>query len=407
MINSVRPSILITSILLVFFSVIDLDRIGIDFFQFYFKVICSLIFFILFFCCTFTKGSILKTKNTIIPFSYFLFAMISLFWSYDLDASIISIFGVGSILTAYLYYINNKTEKVELALAFHAASLIFILISFILTPFFTSSFYDLLQGKMRYSGLSYGAHAIARVSVMLYICTIYLYSINRIGKALLIFSVVVSFMVVYATDSRQAYVGVFVSTFLYFYFVFSMSKYKYLCYVLSAIILYLTVSLVLLGNQVSTNSLSLISRSGSIEEIWTLTGRTDIWSAVIDIILERPFTGYGFGAGSSVLEQSYSTLHGWTTGSSHNSLLHMSMELGIVISLLVHLHMVKTTILCLVKRDLFFSSILSFMIVLGLIERSFSGNVDYMFIFYLLSLSLIKNESTTRIVSVNPKYIRV
>lgn len=47
--------------------------------------------------------------------------------------------------------------------------------------------------------------------------------------------------------------------------------------------------------------LSFISRSGSAEEVASATGRTVIWSAVLDMWAEKPLLGYGFASSQRLL----------------------------------------------------------------------------------------------------------
>lgn len=47
--------------------------------------------------------------------------------------------------------------------------------------------------------------------------------------------------------------------------------------------------------------LSFISRSGSAEEVASATGRTVIWSAVLDMWAEKPMLGYGFASSQRLL----------------------------------------------------------------------------------------------------------
>ena len=63
----------------------------------------------------------------------------------------------------------------------------------------------------------------------------------------------------------------------------------------------------------------------------TLTGRTDIWQAVLASIGERPWLGYGYNAfwhPSDGPSASVLSLVGWETPNSHNGLLDLWLELG-------------------------------------------------------------------------------
>ena len=65
----------------------------------------------------------------------------------------------------------------------------------------------------------------------------------------------------------------------------------------------------------------------------TLTGRTDLWSAVLVSILRHPWLGYGFNAFWAGLQGGSSSLLlsvGWYMGHSHNGFLDLTLDLGLL-----------------------------------------------------------------------------
>ena len=92
-----------------------------------------------------------------------------------------------------------------------------------------------------------------------------------------------------------------------------------------AVLLAAIVLTVIVSNLEST--LSLLGRDT------TLTGRTEIWAAVMTSIMERPWFGYGYnafwqewsGPSASVL-----SAVGWETPHSHNGILDLWLDLGAV-----------------------------------------------------------------------------
>lgn len=71
----------------------------------------------------------------------------------------------------------------------------------------------------------------------------------------------------------------------------------------------------------------------SIGKDTTLTGRADLWTAVLDMIWKRPLLGYGYGAfwGGWDSEAAYVwRITGWTPPHSHNGLLDLWLDLGIL-----------------------------------------------------------------------------
>jgi exopolysaccharide production protein ExoQ len=72
--------------------------------------------------------------------------------------------------------------------------------------------------------------------------------------------------------------------------------------------------------------------AGSLGRDLTLTGRTDIWSAMLEIIAERPWFGYGFNAvwrdwNHDVTAYLWRTLE-WECPYGHNGLMDLWAELG-------------------------------------------------------------------------------
>jgi exopolysaccharide production protein ExoQ len=73
--------------------------------------------------------------------------------------------------------------------------------------------------------------------------------------------------------------------------------------------------------------LSILSRSESI------SGRSQIWSAIVASILRHPIGGYGFDAFWSLLHGEASNIFastGWVVTGAHNGFLNVGLELGLV-----------------------------------------------------------------------------
>lgn len=83
------------------------------------------------------------------------------------------------------------------------------------------------------------------------------------------------------------------------------------------------------------SSLERVSRSGKIEEIYNLTGRTDIWDFVVGEIARSPLIGYGYGCSRYVLARypgsssdNFQPLH------AHNLWLDVAVATGLIGALL-------------------------------------------------------------------------
>ena len=77
-------------------------------------------------------------------------------------------------------------------------------------------------------------------------------------------------------------------------------------------------------------TLQVFSRTGSANEILTLTGRTEIWSAAFDRILERPIFGWGFNGTEALMINSMAEGFTGQAVNAHNMYLQLALTLGIV-----------------------------------------------------------------------------
>jgi O-antigen ligase len=89
----------------------------------------------------------------------------------------------------------------------------------------------------------------------------------------------------------------------------------------------LAVGLILFQDFTLGETLRLVDRSPD------LTGRTDLWTAVLTSISKRPYLGYGFGAfwqGMKGESGSILLKAGWTAGYAHNGFLDLVLHVGVL-----------------------------------------------------------------------------
>jgi O-antigen ligase len=70
-----------------------------------------------------------------------------------------------------------------------------------------------------------------------------------------------------------------------------------------------------------------LARSGSAEEILSLTGRTVIWNVTLELWSEHPFLGLGFGSSVPILGEN---LPLWAVGNTHNMYLEVLVSSGLI-----------------------------------------------------------------------------
>ncbi|MEF1173961.1 O-antigen ligase family protein, partial [Vibrio sinaloensis] len=136
--------------------------------------------------------------------------------------------------------------------------------------------------------------------------------------------------------------------------------------------------------------LTAVSRHGDPNEILTFTGRTFIWPAVIEKILDQPLFGYGLGVTSIALPE-LSYVIGYTPAHAHNLVLQATFSLGLIgggmcVLLLIFNFLVK-------KPNKLAISFTVYILVTSIPESSFLGGVAGYSIIPFLLMCIIKNEN--------------
>ena len=166
---------------------------------------------------------------------------------------------------------------------------------------------------------------------------------------------------------------------------------------LGPIVLILTLTLLLLGYWMGASLHPLFAFLGRDA---SLTGRDDLWAAVIRAIGRRPWLGYGFdavwtrpfsGVAMTIQQQT-----GWDSPHSHNGFLDLALDLGLVgvgiflSGLVVHLFKAVTAVRqSREKRALWPLMYLSFLIFYNLTESSLlTVNSLYWVLYVSVAVSL-------------------
>ena len=79
------------------------------------------------------------------------------------------------------------------------------------------------------------------------------------------------------------------------------------------------------GARQNSRAADLVLRGQTVGELGTLTGRTELWTKLIPVYLDRPLLGYGYQASRGVLLQ----VQPWA-GHAHNAVLETLLDVGLL-----------------------------------------------------------------------------
>jgi len=126
-----------------------------------------------------------------------------------------------------------------------------------------------------------------------------------------------------------------------------------------------------------------ISRSGDSEEIYSLTGRDEIWGYVWHNILDKPFFGHGFANGRFVMMH-YEPM---PTHHAHNQILNVILCTGFVGGLILCLAFLHQVLLVFARPSMFPDFVLAVILLGGVSEKVMLGPIpDSLTLLWLVSL---------------------
>lgn len=110
----------------------------------------------------------------------------------------------------------------------------------------------------------------------------------------------------------------------------------------------------------SSSAVAAVTKSGKLEELTSMTGRTVIWAQAIDWIKQRPWTGWG-------LDSSASVMTGPTAG-THNLMLNTCFSAGLVAGGILLVLLLWSLRSAFVQPYPWIRGILVYVLVSGLVE---------------------------------------
>lgn len=156
--------------------------------------------------------------------------------------------------------------------------------------------------------------------------------------------------------------------------------------------LLLSITLGMIGATVlilfSDEIFSLLARSGRADEITSVTGRSAIWSVVIEMWAQRPLQGYGYTSALALLPLDPRLFH--VAAHAHNMYLELLFSGGIILLGIFLYALWQTCRQILRLGAVEEAALLVFFLLRGLTEATpFSGMVGYSSFAFTLTLGLI------------------
>ena len=235
-------------------------------------------------------------------------------------------------------------------------------------------------GRMK--GLTGSANGIGFIAAFAAaIAVLYFRSFGRFGRRLALALIPSALVCLVLSDNRSSMIALAAA--VWFSFVFRKNT---SVKVLLSITLGMLAAAALAG--FSDQIFAMLSRSGNPEEITSVTGRSAIWSVVIQMWAQRPVYGYGYTSALSILPLDPRLFH--VAAHAHNMYLELLFAGGVIL-LGLFLFALYHTIRVIVRlRAVNEASLLLFFLLRGLTEATpFSGMVGFSSLAFTLTIALV------------------
>lgn len=134
-----------------------------------------------------------------------------------------------------------------------------------------------------------------------------------------------------------------------------------------------------------------VSRGGQAEEIWTLTGRLEVWRQSLIIAADRPLFGYGFSSAMHVFAERYHVPRGYSLPSGAEGTLPQSLiGLGVVGTLLLVLTLASLIVFAVKNRDSVLNPFICYTFFTGITTSNAIGrSVNGATLFWMVAICLL------------------
>ncbi len=240
-------------------------------------------------------------------------------------------FGAFSLFSFYLFllFVFRSFDETHVILAVISAMSLFCLISiatyFILPEFGRMKVWygDQQVISNRLSGIGGNANTAGRQAALaLLLLVLYASDLKSLNRHIIPGVTVVAGFALLLSNSRTSMALLCIIL----WFVWFYTKKRWGFFLVSVLVGICSLPILLFFSE---TILTALSRSGDISEITTGTGRSYIWSVVVQLIAERPWFGWGYGSTLFILPE-YSGDIRHIAPHAHNMILQILVKTGIV-----------------------------------------------------------------------------
>ena len=273
-----------------------------------------------------------KSWISIAFFGYALFALVSA--SYSPMLLFAAVAGVALVGVAIISAKIGQGERADVEgywKAIYWASSLTVVGSFVFmaaAPNLARDFQDMANYRLR--GITGTANSLGPIMGVASILAIYMMRRSRTVwwwrfHALMLLLFVAALLL---TNSRSSILGVVVAFVASGFIGGGWGVFRLLGSMIAATLLATVMFYPGLQEQLLAMAASLFSRTGSVNELTTFTGRQVIWEASWRLVGESPWIGYGMSSVSVVLPKAHADQWGNTVATAHNSLLESLLSVG-------------------------------------------------------------------------------
>jgi O-antigen ligase len=304
-------------------------------------------------------------------------------------------FAAAMILGGYLLFTATAVCVVgprAITSAAIVGTTIFLLIAWVLYLFVPSlgrfhEYTDAYRTVTRMGGIAHPNPLARDASVCVLLCVALLRAggtrIRDIRPRMMLYAVLgLSCMTLVVTMSRTAVIALFAAILLMMFdkLLTRRAAILGLAAVSTLVAVLFAATLLSRGQSITETAVAVTTKSDSVKELTSITGRTTIWAEAWDLIRQRPLRGWGLDSAASVMSVESS--------GTHNLLLHNTFSGGAIAGMLTFALLLITLYHATTSTEPLYRGIATYVLLAGLVEdtmfESFPSVLTILWIVVLL-----------------------